>query len=87
MSLYELYLYLIFVVKLSVLFFFIKNKFLPSDITEKHLLFTEDIFNALMSILIIYLFHPFSTNPIFIDRETKLFLFIFAILTLVHLFQ
>ena len=87
MSFYELYLYLVFFVKLSFLLFFIQNKFYPTDTTEKHLLLTENIFNALMSLLIIYLFHPFSANPIFIDRETKIFLFIFATLTLLHIFQ
>ena len=87
MSLYELYLYLVFIVKLSVLFFFIQNRFFHTEETEKHLLFTENIFNALMSFLIIYLFIPFSSNPIFIDRETKLFLFIFALLTLLHIFS
>lgn len=87
MTFYELYLYLLVFVKLSVIFFFIKNKIKPSDVTEKHFLFAEDIFNALMSLLMIYLFHPSSENPIFIDRETKLFLFTFAILTLVHSFQ
>ena len=87
MSLYELYLYLVFIVKLSVLFFFIQNKFYPSNTAEKHLSFTEDVFNVLMSLLIIYLFHPFSANPIFVDRETKIFLFIFAALTLLHTFK
>lgn len=87
MTLYELYLYLLVLVKLSVIFFFIKNKFVPSDVTEKNFLFAEDIFTALMSLLIIFLFHPYSKNPLFIDRETKLFLFTFAILTLVHTFK
>ena len=75
MNWYEVYLYIVFIVKLSVIFFFIQNKFFPTDTSDQHLLLTENIFTILMSFLIIYLFHPFSVNPIFIDRETKIFLF------------
>lgn len=82
---YEIYLSTILIVKLAFLGFFIKNKFAPTTLSKNGLLYTENAFNLLMSLLIIYLFHPNTSNPIFVDRETKLFLFIFSILTLIHI--
>lgn len=84
MSIYEFCLFFIFIVKLFVLFFFLQNKFYPTETSETHLQFTENIFTVLMSLLILFLFHPFTQNPILIDRETKLFLTVFAVLTLVN---
>jgi hypothetical protein len=84
MSIYEVCLYIIFIVKLIVLFLFIRNRFYPTDTSTHRLLLAQNTFTVLMSLLIIYLFHPFSQNPIMIDRETKLFLSVFAILTLIH---
>jgi hypothetical protein len=84
MSIYEVCLYIIFIVKLSVIFLFIRNKFYPTDTSEYRLQLAQKTFNVLMSILLLYLFHPFSKNPVMVDIETKLFLSIFAILTLVH---
>jgi hypothetical protein len=82
MSIYEVYLYIMFIVKLTVLYLFIRNKFYPTDKSAHRLLLAQNTFTVLMSLLIIYLFHPFS-NPILIDHETKLFLTGFAVLTLV----
>jgi hypothetical protein len=82
MSIHETFLYIIFIVKLFVLYLFIRNRFYPTDTSSHRLLLAQNTFTVLMSLLIIYLFNPFSKNPI-IDSETKLFLCTFAILTLV----
>jgi hypothetical protein len=84
MSIYEAYLYLIFIVKLFVLFLFLRNKFYPTDTSDYRLQFAEGTFNVLMSMLLLFLFHPFSQTSVMVDRETRIFLCIFAILTLIH---
>ena len=69
-----------------ILFLFIKNKVDPSPETEKRLSFMDKLFTILLTILMIYIFHPYTKNPTIVDKETKLFLFTFAILTLAHSF-
>ena len=46
---------------------------------------THNLFFISMSLLIIYLFRPhaLSPKPVLVDGETKTFLFLFAVLTLV----
>jgi len=80
------YLYVLLIVKLLFLFFFLKEKRTPSIENEKKLSFIDNLFMILLSLLMIYLFHPFTKKSCCIDRETKLFLFTFAILTLTHMF-
>jgi Na+/phosphate symporter len=80
------YLYFIFVIKLLVIYLFIKQKRNPSKENAEKLAFMEKIFTLLLCILMIYLFHPFSRSPVLIDKETKLFLFSFAVLTATHSF-
>ena len=80
------YLYVLLLIKLVFLYLFLKNKVVHSDETEKKLNQIDKLFMSLLSILMIYLFHPFTKNPICIDRETKLFLFTFGILSLTHMF-
>lgn len=69
-----------------IIYLFIKNKVDPSPQTEKRISFMDKIFMILLSILMIYIFHPYTKNPTSVDKETKLFLFTFAILTLSHSF-
>ena len=78
------YLYFLFCIKLIVLYLFIKQKRTPSKENAKKLAFMEKVFTLLLCTLMIYLFHPFSRSPVLIDKETKLFLFSFAILTATH---
>lgn len=80
------YLYVLFILKLFIVFLFIKNKVDPSPETEKRLSFMDKVFMILLSLLMIYIFHPYTKNPTMVDKETKLFLFTFAILTLSHSF-
>jgi hypothetical protein len=80
------YLYLLLIVKLTFFYFLLKKRRNPSPENEKKLSLIDTLFIVLLSILMIYLFHPFTKNPVCIDRETKLFLFTFAILTILHMF-
>lgn len=80
----EWYLYVIFVVKIVFLALFLKNKIRPTPKSEKRLKKVDALFMLLLSVLMIYLFHPGYKGPVCIDRETKLFLFTFAILTAIH---
>ena len=82
----ELYLYLLLFIKLIIIYLWLKKKFEHDEKTAHTLSVFELIFDGLMAFLMIYLFHPYSPNPIYIDRETKLFLFTFAVLTLAHTF-
>ncbi len=80
------YLYILLLVKMIILFLFIKNKVDPSPETEKRLSFMDKLFTILLTLLMIYIFHPYTKNPTSVDKETKLLLFTFAILTLFHSF-
>jgi uncharacterized protein YhhL (DUF1145 family) len=78
------YLYVLFFVKLLVLYLFLKKRVDPSPESEKKFASVDKLFMILLAILILYLFHPYTKNPVCIDKETKLFLFIFGIMTLIH---
>jgi hypothetical protein len=83
MTIYEFVLFILLLVKIAVLFYWIKNRLEPSKETQEHLIYYEKMFTILMSFLMIYLFNPFVQFHV-TDRETKLFLCVFAILTLAH---
>ena len=83
MTIYELVLCCLLFIKVMVLFYWIKNKMNPSKQTKDHLDYYEKIFTVLMAFLMLYLFNPFRQHQV-TDRETKLFLCVFAILTLAH---
>lgn len=55
----------------------------PSKQSKEKLDYYEKIFSILMAFLMLYLFNPFRQHQV-VDRETKLFLCVFAILTLAH---
>ena len=83
---YEYLLFLILSIKLTLLALFLKQKITPSELTKHRMEILENAFITLMLLLMVLLFHPFSKNPVIIDRETKLFLFAFAILTAFYRF-
>ena len=83
MTIYEFVLFILLLIKMAVLFYWIKNKLEPSKKTQDHLNYYEKIFSILMAFLMLYLFNPFVQFHV-TDRETKLFLCVFAILTLAH---
>ena len=78
------YLYVLLVVKLLVLYFFLKKRVNPSPEVEKRFESVDKLFMFLLTILILYLFHPYTKNPVCVDKETKLFLFTFGIMTVIH---
>ena len=80
----EWYLYVILAVKILFLTLFLKNKMKPTPESEKRLKQVDAIFMLLLSALMIYLFHPGYKGTVCIERETKLFLFMFSILTIIH---
>jgi hypothetical protein len=83
MTIYEFVLFILLLIKMAVLFYWIKNKLEPSKETQDLLNYYEKIFTILMAFLMLFLFNPFVQFHV-TDRETKLFLCVFAILTLAH---
>ncbi len=83
---YDYLLFLILAIKLTLLALFLKQKIAPSELTKHRMEILENSFITLMLLLMVLLFHPFSKNPVIIERETKLFLFTFAILTAFYRF-
>lgn len=84
MTLYEVYLYLLLLIKLIELYCIVWNRLNPSTQSADYLFRINRLFTVGMTLLMLFLFHPFTRNPVSIDRETKLFLFTFACITLVH---
>jgi hypothetical protein len=83
MSIYDGVLGILLCIKMLVLFYWLKHRISPSKESKEKLDYYEKIFTVLMAFLMIYLFNPFRQYQV-IDRETKLFLCVFAILTLAH---
>ena len=92
------YIIFIFIIKLLFLYFAIQTKHyslkLKTEPKNKEYLQkeqinsywkdrTEFIFILLMSLLILRLFNPRSTKPLYLDYETKLLLCIYAIVILI----
>jgi uncharacterized protein YhhL (DUF1145 family) len=87
MNFYDVFLICLLIVKLIFVFAVIKNRIAPSEKTKKIVDITHKIFTGLMACLLIYLFNPRKSNSDALDKETKLFLFVFGILTLVDLYK
>jgi hypothetical protein len=87
MDLYDGFLMLLLCIKLIFVGAVVKTRIAPSDETTQVLHFTHYLFNGLMACLLIYLFRPRTANPVLVDRETKIFLFTFGILTGVDLYH
>jgi hypothetical protein len=85
MNSYDIFLICLLLIKLIFVGGVIKNRIRPSEKTNQIVDITHNLFSGLMACLLIYLFHPRTTNPTIIDKETKLFLFAFGVLTLVDL--
>lgn len=78
------FLFLIFISRLLVIYFNIELRFWKKNTSESNLIFWKNMSDFLIFILIIYLFHPFSKNPVNISREQKLYLFTFALLAVIN---
>ena len=83
MTIYEVYLYILLLIKLFELCCIVWNRLNPSKQSAKYLYKTNRLFTVMVTLLMLYLFHPKSRNPVTIERETKLFLFTFACITLI----
>ena len=46
------------------------------------MLLAKNLFSVLICVLLLFLFHPFSKNPVLVWRDTKLFLFVFGVLSM-----
>ena len=71
------YLYVILAVKIVFLALFLKNKVHSTEESRKRLKKVDALFMLLLCALMVYLFHPGYKGTVCIDRETKLFLFLF----------
>ena len=86
-------LYIWFIIGLKVIFMlllithlFLNYKQKLSELDKKILYWKERVefwFITCMALLMLYIFNPRSTNAIMIDNETKLLLFVFALLILI----
>ena len=87
MDFYDGFLMLLLCIKLVFVGAVVKTRIAPSEATANVLHITHTLFNGLMACLLVYLFHPRSSNPVLVDRETKIFLFTFGILMVVDLYH
>jgi hypothetical protein len=84
---YDLYLVLLLVVKLTFIGAAIKTRRAPTETSELVKENAHRLFNFLMGCLLIYVFKPGGSPTVTVDRETKVFLFTFGILTLIGLYN
>ena len=77
----ELYLYLLFVLKMIELYFWVMHHLHPTQTSEYNLYQSDRLFSLCMACLMLYLFHPFVGKPIYIDHEIRNYLFMFAALS------
>lgn len=92
MNRYDMYITLIFIIKigfilLAVTHGYLKLKGKELSPTDKKIVYWKErmefIFIALMSILLIYLFNPRRDRSATVDSETKLLLYLFGFVLLI----
>ena len=93
MNRYDLYIYLIFTVKILFIILALTNRYLIFKKQQNTKLYktvsywkprADFVFTFLMSLLLIYLFYPNSTNTsVIITGETKLLMFLFGIVLII----
>jgi hypothetical protein len=92
MNKYDMYVTLIFIIKIGFILMAVTHIYLKakgeekSDLDKKILYWKERfefIFIALMSILLIYVFNPRVDRSILIDKETKILLYLFGFVLLI----
>lgn len=80
--LYDVYLFFLLAIKIIFIVSVIQNRFAPSPVVKERIERFENIFKVGVSLLMVYLFAPGLTrSPVLIDKVTKIYLFIFALLT------
>ena len=81
-GLYDLVLFITLIVKIVYVIMAIKNRVDPNDRSQYIMILTRNVFTILICFLLLYLFHPYSKHPTEVWRETKMFFFLYAMLTL-----
>jgi hypothetical protein len=92
---YDIYLLFIIVIKLFFLVFIIGSFYYTyishsPNALQKSATFkfwknrTEFIFSLSMSFLLLYLFYPWRTSNLVIDKETKILIYIYAIILILN---
>lgn len=86
-------LYILFIIVLKIIFMalllihlYLNYKQKLSELDKKIIYWKERVefwFITCMALLMLYIFNPRSANSIMIDNETKLLLFVFALLILI----
>jgi uncharacterized protein YhhL (DUF1145 family) len=87
MDYYSMYLLILLAVKLAFVYFILKDKISPTPSNSAMLENTDKVFTVLMSLLLVYLFHPGHKTDVRIDHETKLFLFLFGLLMFIDIMK
>jgi hypothetical protein len=88
MKSFDIYVTIVFVVKLIYIILALLLEFRPTQISDYHLISywkhrVEFIFIALMALLLIYLFNPFTSRIDKIDHESRTLLYLFGFVLLV----
>lgn len=92
MNYFKLYIYLIILIKLIFIILSVTHVYLKANKKEKsnldkNIVFIKDriefIFVLLMSILLIFLFNPRTSNSVVIAGEPKLLLYLFGFILLI----
>ena len=84
---YDLFLVFLLGVKLTFIGAVIQTRRAPSETSEQVKTVTHHLFTFLMGCLLVFLFKPGGNPVVTIDRETKIFLFTFGILTFMDLYH
>ena len=85
---YSLYVYLVILLKLFFIVTLIIIKFQedkPHDTLTKVNEISKNTVMVMIALLMLYLFHPRTKSPVFIQGETKVLMFIFGILTFIDM--
>jgi hypothetical protein len=81
-GLYDFILFITLIVKIVYVITAIKNRIDPNDRSQYIMILARNVFTILICSLLLYLFHPYSKHPTEVWKETKMFFFLYAMLTL-----
>ena len=85
---YDSYLFLLLAIKIVFIVSVIQNRLAPSPVIQERVQTFDNLFKVGVALLSMYLFAPRVTpSPVMIDQKTKIYLFAFAVLTVVDLFK
>jgi hypothetical protein len=85
MDYYDAFLVLLLLVKLVLVVSSVLNRLnVDVKVSSEVLTISKNAFDILMCLLLMFLFNPFYTKIHKINYETCVFIFVFAVLTIVH---